>query len=187
MTFSDAFPVESVVAFGALAWLPDLRLEARLRTTARMLVERLEAPTTSAPRAERVGAQRFWKNDRIDPDALTAAMLDSQASLLAGHSRLILVHDTCEIDRTGRGEPDDAGPLRSNHARGYLARWALTVDPASREPLAALACDVWTRPRKEPTTPAKRNPAPSNGKAPGGVVEFGMRWRRWLAGRFTRR
>ena len=57
MTFSDAFLVDSVVsAFGALAQLPDRRLEARLRTTARMVVERLESPTSSAPRAERVGA-----------------------------------------------------------------------------------------------------------------------------------
>jgi hypothetical protein len=173
MTFSDAFSVESVVAaFGALARLPDLRLEARLRTTARMLVERLEAPTTSAPRAERVGAQRFWNNDRIDPDVLTAAMLDHQASRLAGHTRLILVHDTCEIDRTGRGEPDDAGPLRSNHARGYLMHWALAVDPASREPLAALACDVWTRPWKDPTTPAKRNPDPEQRES--------AKWRRGI-------
>jgi hypothetical protein len=64
--------------------LPDARLNPRLCKNVEMLIERLEAPAYSVPRKLMVGAQRFWNNDRVKPESLTAPMLAHQAKLLTG-------------------------------------------------------------------------------------------------------
>ena len=146
-TFLDPFhPGALVDTIWAHAALPDARLGPRLRKTAELLVERLEAPAASVPRKLVIGAQRFWNNGRVPPQSLLDPMIAHQTGLLVGVPSLVVAHDTMEIDLTGRYRPDDAGPLRSSHACGHLLHWALAIDPEARRPLAAVACEVWTRP-----------------------------------------
>ena len=125
---------------------PDARLFPRLRKTVEMIIERLEAPASSMARKLMVGAQRLWNNVRLKPEKLVEPMLAHQAKLLTGAQALIVAHDTMEVDLTGRYKTDDSGPLRSSQACGHLLHWSLVVDPATHRPLAAVACNVWTRP-----------------------------------------
>lgn len=146
-SFTDSFSSDALAeSIWGEADLPDARLHSRLRTTVSMLIERLDAPAARVPRKTLVGAQRFWNNPRVNPRSLMDPMLAHQATLVAKCAALIVSHDTMEIDLTGRHQPEDAGPLRSSNACGYLMHWALAVDPDTRRPLAALACNVWTRP-----------------------------------------
>ena len=146
-TFTDLFMPRQLVEtiWGDVA-LPDARLRPRLRKTVAMMIERLDAPASSAPRKLVVGAHRLWNNDRVKPESLVDPMLAHQASLLKGAVSLIVAHDTMEIDLTGRYQPEDAGPLRSAHACGHLLHWSLAIHPTTQRPLAAVACNVWTRP-----------------------------------------
>jgi hypothetical protein len=145
-TFSDLFmPRELAESIWGEAALPDARLRSRLRKTVTMMIERLEAPASSMPRKLVVGAHRLWNNDRVKPESLEDPMLAHQASLLKGAASLIVAHDTMEIDLTGRYQPEDAGPLRSAHACGHLLHWSLAIHPSTQRPLAAVACNVWTR------------------------------------------
>lgn len=145
-TFTDLFMPSALVdsIWGDVA-LPDARLRPRLRKTVAMMIERLDAPISSAPRKLVVGAHRFWNNDRVKPESLVDPMLAHQAKLLKGSVSLIVAHDTMEIDLTGRYQTEDVGPLRSSHACGHLLHWSLAIDPKTRRPLAAIACNVWTR------------------------------------------
>lgn len=56
----------------------------------------------------------------------------------------MIAHDSSEIDKHGRGVPDDAGPLRSSNARGYRMHLAVGVTSAG-EQLGALDAWAWTR------------------------------------------
>lgn len=146
-TFLDPFPPGALVeTIWGDAVLPDARLRPRLRKTVEMLVERLEAPAASVPRKLVIGAQRLWNNERVPPPSLRDPMIEHQTKLLVGIPSLFVAHDTMEVDLTGRYRPDDAGPLRSSHACGHLLHWALAIDSETRRPLAAVACEVWTRP-----------------------------------------
>jgi hypothetical protein len=145
-TFTDLFmPSELVESIWGDVTLPDTRLRSRLRRTVAMMIERLDAPVSHASRKLVVGAHRLWNNARVKPESLVEPMLAHQARLLAGAVSLIVAHDTMEIDLTGRYQTEDAGPLRSSHACGHLLHWSLAIDPTTRRPLAAIACNVWTR------------------------------------------
>lgn len=145
-TFTDPFmPSELVDSIWGDVPLPDARLRPRLRKTVAMMIERLDSPASHAPRKLVVGAHRLWNNDRVKPESLVEPMLAHQAKLLRGCVSLFVAHDTMEIDLTGRYQTEDAGPLRSSHACGHLLHWSLAIDPTTRRPLAAVACNVWTR------------------------------------------
>ena len=146
-TFSDLILPSNLVEsiWGDVA-LPDARLHSRLRKTVAMMIERLEAPVSCVPRKLVVGAHRLWNNARVKPESLVEPMLAHQAKLLTGALSLVVAHDTMEIDLTGRYQTEDSGPLRSAHACGHLLHWSLAIDPTTRRPLAAVACNVWTRP-----------------------------------------
>ena len=145
-TFTDLFmPSDLVDSIWGDVALPDARLHPRLRKTVAMMIERLDAPVSHAPRKLVVGAHRLWNNDRVKPESLVEPMLAHQAKLLKGAASLLVAHDTMEIDLTGRYQTEDSGPLRSSHACGHLLHWSLAIDPRTRRPLAAVACNVWAR------------------------------------------
>lgn len=133
-------------------WSPDdihdARLFERLKTIPALVVSRLEQRTTIVPRALRRGAQRLWNNEDVDEKPLRRATEDRtlQALKQVEHEPvLVFSHDTTECDERQAGDPDDAGPLRSSKARGYLLHYCVVVVPVSKALLGALGCHAWTR------------------------------------------
>lgn len=75
---------------------------------------------------------------------MVAHVLNANARALRAEQRLVVAHDTSEIDRHGRGAPKDAGPLRSSEARGYLLHLAVACSRSGRL-CGAVAASTWTR------------------------------------------
>jgi hypothetical protein len=105
--------------------LPDLRLFARLILVVGLLLTHLHQAPVALHRALRRGATRFFNNKRISAKLLRVSALRTLLAPLSTLDELVLAHDSSEIDEHGRGCPDDAGPLRSRHARGYMTHWAV--------------------------------------------------------------
>lgn len=125
--------------------LPDFRLWQRLRANVALLFDRLDDPTASQPRAPRRGLQRFCDNPRVDSDTLARSAQSQTLRALVGPPMLVVAHDTTEVDKVGPSEPDDAGPLRSNAARGYLVHSAVAIDPRLHSVLGVVDSHAWTR------------------------------------------
>lgn len=110
-----------------------------------LLFRRFDSPTTTQPRADRRGLQRFVHNDRVDLEVLQQRPLARTLAAVAKKSVLLVAHDTTEVNLVGPVEPRDAGPLRSNAARGYLAHSAVAIDPDGGDVLGVVHTQAWTR------------------------------------------
>lgn len=97
-------------------------------------------------RAERRGASRLYANERLDPGPLLQHVQQHSVKMFMSLPRLLVAHDTTEVDLSGRYEPDDAGPLRSSKARGYLLHYGVVLDPSNEARAGALNVETWTRP-----------------------------------------
>jgi hypothetical protein len=110
-----------------------------------MLFRRFMEPSMEISRAERRGYQRLCNNPRVLAERLAAKSYDTTIQAMRSCERVVLAHDSSEIDKVGRAEPDDAGPLRSNAARGYLLHGATAVDALSGSRLGLFETTAWTR------------------------------------------
>src|SRR5689334_6411843 len=99
----------------ASIWSPDVvddhRLWLRLGVSVAMLFRRWTDPSAEIARAERRGYQRLCNNARMRASRLAADVYDATIQALRSCERVVFAHDTCEVDKVGRAEPDDAGPL----------------------------------------------------------------------------
>ena len=123
---------------------PDPRLYKRVSKAIHALFAKLCDRPGKIARALRKGIARFVTNKRLQGSRMIAHVVNSNARLLREETRVVLCHDTSEIDRHGRGVPDDAGPLRSPQARGYLLQVAVATTLAGRL-CGAVNAFVWTR------------------------------------------
>jgi hypothetical protein len=96
-------------------------------------------------RAQRRGAQRLYENKRIDTKLALAQGTEFTLKLTTGMNHVVAMHDSSEIDLTGRFEPDDAGPLRSSNARGYMLHAVVLIDAELRVARGFVCADVWRR------------------------------------------
>lgn len=125
--------------------LPDARLAARLERSVEHLLTRWDGPSGLRGRTAQRGWTRFCNNPRVDTTTLFRAATDQTIRAIANVKVLVLAHDTSEIDKHGRAEPDDAGPLRSVHSRGYLLHGCTAIDLATGARLGVLDAMAWTR------------------------------------------
>jgi len=125
--------------------LPDRRLWNRLRHSVAVLFRRWDGLTTHIPRGPRRGMQRLFNNPRINAESLAAKAHNATLDAIRSCSLVLLAHDSSEINKVGRSEPDDAGPLRSSHARGYLLHGCTAVDLLGSARLGLLDATAWTR------------------------------------------
>jgi hypothetical protein len=157
------FPQESMMG-GALVEatfepedVPDARLYRRLKTTAtgvlRAMMDEGDERPQDVKRAERRGAARLYANPRVDADLLCQHAQQRCTEAIRLLPRLLVAHDTVEFDLHGRYEPDDAGPLRSSQARGYLVHHGVVLDPQTEARVGILYMDAWTRPYPEGKRP----------------------------------
>lgn len=133
----------------ATLWTPeelgDPRRFRRLTKVVKHLLLGDEGKSPKAVRADDRGAARFWDNDHVAVATLErGARARLQAALLA-LTVIVLAHDTSEIDLHGRGEPADAGTLRTGAARGYLMHGCTVIDQAEGALVGILDHWAWRR------------------------------------------
>jgi hypothetical protein len=137
--------------------VPDTRLYRRLKTTAagilRTVMDEGDERPQDVKRAERRGATRLYANERMDADLLCQHAQRRCVESIRSLPRVLVAHDTVEFDLHGRYEPDDAGPLRSSQARGYLLHHGVVLDPQSDARVGILYMGAWTRPYPEGKRP----------------------------------
>jgi hypothetical protein len=140
--------------------VPDERLFRRLRITGDAMLRSVLGEGDERPekqrRAERRGASRLYANTRVDADRLCQRAQERTVEAIKALPRVLVAHDTVEFDVHGRHEPADAGPLRSNFARGYLVHHGVVLDPSNDARVGLLYMSSWTRQYPEGTRPADK-------------------------------
>ena len=147
--------------------VPDARLYRRLQTTAagmlRAILNEGDERSQKLKRAERRGATRLSANARVNADLLCQHAQQCCVEAIQSLPKVLVAHDTVEFDLHGRYEPDDAGPLRSSEARGYLLHHGVVLDPRNDARVGILYMKTWTRPFPK-------------GKRPEGKLRVGRAW-----------
>jgi hypothetical protein len=167
------FPEESLTGEGLVEQtfrpedVPDARLYRRVKSTANGLLRSMLNEGDERPgkerRAERRGASRLYANGRVNADLLCQHAQQRTVETIQKLPRVLVAHDTVEFDEHGRHEPNDAGPLRSNTARGYLVHHGVVLDPRNEARVGILYMGAWTRPYPK-------------GKQPEGKVRVRREW-----------
>lgn len=130
------------------AALGDRRLQARLVTIA----ERIRAsPDESFPDAMKTEAEltalyRFLNNTSVLSQVIAKPHQDQTALRCAEVGRVVVVHDTSEIEFSGAKPRQGLGHIRSPNDQGFLLHTALAVaNDGSRRPLGVLDSYTWVR------------------------------------------
>lgn len=138
-------PRDAAALLGAREDFPDRRLWKRVPRMIDAFARRLRCPPAKEGRAEQRATRRWVANRRLEGPAMLAKVLGDTALSCVGHELLVAAHDSSEIDEHGRGCPEDAGPLRSSNARGYMLHQAVIAVPGGAC-LGAIEAEAWTRP-----------------------------------------
>lgn len=160
---------------------PDARLYERVQITADAMLRSAfgegDERSPKVKRAERRAASRLYANERVKADRLARRAQECSIKALGSAERVLVAHDTSEFDKHGRHEPDDAGPLRSSQARGYLVHYGVLVDPGNQARTGIGYMTAWTRPfpkgkpRPEGKVAVKREWENEDGKWSWGVEQ----------------
>lgn len=128
------------------ARLGDARLNRRLIG----LVAAVAAqPTASVPqacgsRAATKGAYRFWRSERVTPDAIRAAHDHATVERVRAHPLILVIQDTTELNVTHHPATHGLGLLDNASQRGLKVHSALAVS-SDGVPLGFIHQAVWTR------------------------------------------
>jgi hypothetical protein len=119
----------------------------------RAMMDEGDERSQDVKRAERRGASRLYANGRVDADLLSRQAQQRCIEAILSLPRVLVAHDTVEFDLHGRYEPDDAGPLRSSNACGYLVHHGVVLDPQNDARVGILYMRAWTRPYPQDKQP----------------------------------
>lgn len=128
--------------------LGDRRLEARLVS----LAERIRAapdqsfPDIAATEAELTALYRFLNNDSVSAANVMKPHQDQTVLRCVEARRVIVIHDTSEIEFSGETRRRGLGRLRSQNDQGFLLHASLAVaGDGSRRPLGVPGVHTWVR------------------------------------------
>jgi hypothetical protein len=124
--------------------LGDDRLNRRLGLLADQLAER---PGESFPKAlddsQLEAAYRFFRNDRVSPEAILAPHFRQSARRAVEHERILVVHDTTQFDFPGNSKREGLGRLIRPSAQGFFGHFSLALSAdGTRVPLGLLALET---------------------------------------------
>jgi hypothetical protein len=135
----------------------DERLNVRLT---RLLSDLGERPQVSIPAAcgghtETAAAYRFFDNESVTAETVLQPHFERTRQRMAGHSVVLLVEDTTELDLTRPCQQvAGAGPLKSPSQRGALLHPLEAFTPDGT-PLGAIWARMWTRAEEPMALPRK--------------------------------
>mgnify|MGYP001252730798 CR=1 FL=1 len=153
--------------------LKDKRLVARTKAVLERLSEQpaKSVPAASQDWAETKGVYRLWSNPQVEESAIRQAHYQATRERVGGRKRLLVVHDTTELNFTGKKVGEELGMLSHPHARGLMLHSSLALSEAG-VPLGLLHQSIWTRDPQEAGKSEARHSRPLEEKES----------RRWLEG-----
>ena len=137
-------PAELARSLWSVDDLPDRRLFARLLLVLHVLLTKFEGLPQALRRNALRGFRRWVNNPRISAKKLLVSARRTLLQPLSNEPELVIAHDSSECDQHGRDCPDDAGPLRSSNARGYMTHWAVAASLDGAR-FGAIDAWAWTR------------------------------------------
>jgi len=140
-----AFAVEH---FGAVD-LGDQRRKQRLLATVARVIEH---PGGSLPQkmqspAALKGLYRLVQNDRVTHESVLAPHRQLTLDRMRKEKVVLVIHDTTELDFTGKKSLKDLGQVGNGSQRGYLCHQSLAVVPQTREVLGLAQQTLYCRPQ----------------------------------------
>jgi len=127
--------------------LGDKRLEDRMGS---LLQRFYEKPGVSIPAAcrgwdETQAAYRFFANGSVTLEQILAPHKEATLERMRGHSTVLLIQDTTELDFTGKKSGGNLGLLNWKERTGFLNHTMIAVTP-QRLNLGVIDAKVWSRP-----------------------------------------
>lgn len=115
-------------------------------------------PTASVPhacgsRAAATAASRFWRSERVTPDAIRTAHYHATVECVRAHALILVIQDTTELNVTHHSATHGLGLVDT------VSQWGLTVHAAlvvssDGVPVGLIHQDVWIR---DPATHGTRH------------------------------
>ena len=129
-------------------------------------------PQQTASWGELMGAYRLFNNPAIEPSAIQQAHWRITHQACAGHSVVLCVQDTSELDYTGHGAKKGLGKIGRQNGQGLLQHSVLAVLPNGQLlGLLHQRCQVRVPAPGNETRKARARVGTRGGSGP-------MRWRR---------
>lgn len=146
-TFLLPPPLWAQLTFGSAA-LGDRRRTRRLVSLAAAMLRRPDAslPAQLRSLAALKAAYRLLNQPDVTPEALLAPHLQQTRHTAAGHSVVLLLQDTSEVDYSAHPKTSGLGPIGDGRGRGFLLQTVLALLPSSRQLLGLLSHETWRRP-----------------------------------------
>lgn len=133
--------------------------DARLNKRCMKIVADLSAhPESSVPQAcgdwaSTKAAYGFWKNDKVEPEAINQAHKHSTVERLSSHNTVLNLQDTTDLNFTGHGKKQGMGYLDHPAAKGLKVHSCLAVSTQG-VPQGLIHQQVWAR---DPRTIGKKH------------------------------
>lgn len=133
--------------------------DARLNRRLMKMVEDLSShPESSVPQAcgdwaSTKAAYGFWKNDKVEPEAINQAHKHSTVERLSSHNTVLNLQDTTDLNFTGHGKKQGMGYLDHPAAKGLKVHSCLAVSTQG-VPQGLIHQQVWAR---DPRTIGKKH------------------------------
>jgi len=145
--------------------LGDARLNKRL---AKMVEDFAAQPESSVPQAcgdwaATKGAYGFWKNDKVEPDAIVWSHGQSTLERLSSHDTVINIQDTTDLNFTHHAKKQGMGHLDHPAAKGLKVHSCLAVS-LEGVPQGLIYQQVWARDPKTLGKKHKRRKLPTKDK-----------------------
>jgi len=145
--------------------LGDARLNKRL---AKMIEDFAAQPESSVPQAcgdwaATKGAYGFWRNGKVEPDAIVWAHEQSTMERLSSHDTVINIQDTTDLNFTHHAKKQGMGHLDHPAAKGLKVHSCLAVS-VEGVPQGLIHQRVWSRDPKTLGKKHKRRKLPTKDK-----------------------
>lgn len=124
----------------------DVRLNKRMG----LLLERFSGqpqasiPAASRGLAETTAAYRFFDNAKVTEEAVLAPHREATLARMRAHPVVLLLHDTTQLDYTGKEATEGLGELEYENRIGLLKHTTLAVTP-ERLALGVVRTAIWGR------------------------------------------
>ncbi|WP_341530800.1 hypothetical protein WKK05_16925 [Nostoc sp. UHCC 0302] len=112
-------------------------------------------PQASKDTAAAQGAYEFWSNPRIKPSEILAAHTATTVERIKGHSIVLVIQDTTELDFSDHRSKRGMGALSKSTAKGLKVHTILAAS-VKGVPLGVLDQKIWAREKSKVNSERRR-------------------------------
>ncbi|MBU7586147.1 MAG: transposase [Nostoc sp. TH1S01] len=140
-------------------------------------------PNESVPQASRdaaamQGIYEFWSNPRIKASEILSAHTSSTVERIKGHSIILAIQDTTELDFTDHRSKRGMGAISKSTAKGLKVHTNLAAS-VEGVPLGILAQKIWARDKSKPSSDRRRAIESKESQRWLESLKITQEWRSW--------